>query len=91
MDARDIATGGDNAALATAYNDRLVAQRGIIALFNRRIKSIAINMRDFEVVQFVMIKHARRAATCAASRAALKRRQTISTKGEGLAHAPQSG
>ena len=52
--AGDIAAGRDDAALAAADDQRLVAQGGIVALFDGGIEGIAIEMGDRERVQFGM-------------------------------------
>ena len=48
MQAGDVATGRDDAALATSDNNRFVLEFRIVAFFDRREKSVAINMRDGE-------------------------------------------
>ena len=62
LDPCDIAGGGDHAAPPAADDDRLVAQVGIVALFDRGIEGIAIHMRDPEVEEFGMCGHAGAAA-----------------------------
>ena len=64
--ARDIAGGGDDAAMAAADDDGLVAQRGIVALLDRRIEGVAVHMRDGEPGELWMAGKPRRAAGGAA-------------------------
>ena len=44
--ARDVAGGRDHAALAAADDDRLVGERGIVALFDGGVERVAIDMGD---------------------------------------------
>ena len=55
MDTGDITCRGNNPAPAAANDDRLVEQRGIIALFDAGIKGIAIDMCKAEAEQFRML------------------------------------
>jgi hypothetical protein len=64
--ARDIAGGGDHAAMAAADDHRLVAQRGIVALLDRRIEGVAIHMGDGEPHQLGVPHEPRRPAGGAA-------------------------
>lgn len=54
MNACDVATGGHNTTLAAANDHRLISQLWIVALFNGRVKSVAIDMREAEIKQFAM-------------------------------------
>ena len=44
--ARDVAAGGDDAAFAAADDHRLVGERGVVALFDRGVEGVAVDMRD---------------------------------------------
>ena len=66
-DARDITGGGNNAARAAADDHRLVGKLRIVALFDRRIEGIAVDMGDGKLVQFGMAQQARAAAGAAAA------------------------
>ena len=70
--AGEIAGGGDDAALAAADDQRLVGERRIVALFDRGVEGVAIDMRERQVVEFGMTDEAGRAAT-GATRAGLRR------------------
>ena len=48
LDAGDVAGGRDDAALAAADDDRLVLQLGIVALLDRRIEGVAVDMREMQ-------------------------------------------
>ena len=61
-DAGDIAGGGDHAALSAADDDRLVLERRIVALFDRRIEGVAVEMGDRQAVQLGVADEARTAA-----------------------------
>ena len=54
LDARDIAGGRDDTALATADNDGTIAQAGIVALFHAGVKRVAVHMSDRQVVNFAV-------------------------------------
>ena len=54
VDARDVAAGGDHAARAAADDHGLVGELGIVALFDRRIERVAVDMGDRQLVQFRM-------------------------------------
>jgi hypothetical protein len=54
VDAGDVAGRGYHATLATANDHRPVLQRGVVALFNGRIKRIAVDMREMQPVEFRM-------------------------------------
>tara|TARA_X000000950_G_scaffold285869_1_gene392987 strand:+ start:931 stop:1146 length:216 start_codon:yes stop_codon:yes gene_type:complete len=62
FDAGDVATRGHNPAPTPANDDSLILQRGIIALFNRSIKSVAIDMCHAELYQFSVANKAWRFA-----------------------------
>jgi hypothetical protein len=64
VDPCDIAGGGDDAAFATADNDRLVRKVRIVALLDRRIKGVAVDMGERQAIEFGMIDEAG-AAACA--------------------------
>ena len=57
-----IAGGGDHAAFSAADDQRLVGERGVVALFDRGVERIAIDMRERKVVEFAMTDEARGAA-----------------------------
>ena len=58
----------NDAASSATYNDGLIDQRGVVALFNRRVKRIAIEMGDAELCQFFMFDETGRLAVWAAAR-----------------------
>ena len=60
--ARNVAGGGDHPALAPANNQRLVTQGRIIALLDRRIERVAVDMRDRKGVKLLVLYEARAAA-----------------------------
>ena len=64
--ARDIAGGGDDAAAAAADDDRPVGERRIVALFDRRVEGVAVDMRDGEREKLGLRDDARAAAIRAA-------------------------
>ena len=66
--ARDVAGGGDHAAAAAADDHRLGGERRIVALFDRGVEGVAIDVGDGERAEFVV------AQRCAASRSAAARR-----------------
>ena len=49
--ARDVAGGRDHAALAAADDQRLVGERRVVALLDRGVEGVAIDMRDRERVR----------------------------------------
>ena len=66
MDARDVAGGGDDTTRAAAHNHRLVRKFWPVALLDRGIESIAIDMGDRKRVKFRMADQPRAAAGAAA-------------------------
>ena len=54
---------GIDTALAAANDDRLVGKRGIVALYDRRIEGVAIDMGDRKRLDFRVAQQPRRAAT----------------------------
>ncbi len=64
--ARDIAGGRDDAAGRAADDQRLVGKRGVVALLDRGVEGVAIDMGDGERVDFRVPDEARRAAGLAA-------------------------
>ena len=62
MDAGDVAGGGDHAARAAADDHRLVGKFRPVALFDRRIEGIAVDVGDRELMQFRVAQQARAAA-----------------------------
>ncbi|MCY1250855.1 hypothetical protein D9M72_645370 [compost metagenome] len=68
MDAGDVAGGGDHAALAAADNNRLVGKLRVVTFFDGRVKRIAIDMGQRQVVEFRMPQKPRTTAGKAASR-----------------------
>ena len=71
--ARDVAGGGHHAALAAADDQRLVGERRVVALLDRCVERVAIDMRDGERLQFGVAQDARRAAGRAARGVARRR------------------
>ncbi len=67
--AGDVAAGGDDAALAAPDDQRLVAQGRVVALFDRGVERVAIDVRDGQGAQLGMVDEPRRAAIGAARRA----------------------
>ena len=66
LDAGDVAGGRDDAALAAADDDRLVLQRRIVALLDRRVEGVAVDMGEMQPVELRMPDQARAAAALAA-------------------------
>ena len=64
--ARNVAGGRDHAALAPADNHRLVDERRVVALLDRRIEGVAIDMGDGERAERAVAHEPRRAARSAA-------------------------
>ena len=73
--AGDVAGRGDDAALAAADDHRLGGKRRIVALLDRGVEGVAIDMGDGERAEFVVAQQARRAAGAAARPTAARRRQ----------------
>jgi hypothetical protein len=73
------AGGGDEAA---ADDHRLVAQRGVVALLDRRIEGIAIDMGDGEPGEFGMARDPRRAAGGAARAAVADIGKTVAAEAD---------
>ncbi len=74
--AGDVAGGGDDAAVAAADDQRLVAQCRIVALLDRRIEGVAVDMGNGEARELGMAHEARRAAGGAAARSVASARQS---------------
>ena len=68
VDAGDVAGGRDDAAVAAADDDRLVAQAGVVALLDAGIEGVAVDMGDGEVGELGMGDQAGRSAGGAAGR-----------------------
>jgi hypothetical protein len=66
--------------MAAADDQRFVAQRGIVALLDRRIEGVAIHMRDGEPPQLGMPRKPRRAAGGAAPAAIADIGKTVSAE-----------
>src|SRR5690606_18929966 len=79
-DARHIAGGADDAALAAADDERFVAQFGMIALLDRGIEGVAIEMRDAECVNLVMKDETRPAADGTAGGALCRLGEAVAAK-----------
>ena len=62
LDAGDVAGGRDDAALAAADDHRLVLQFRIVALFDRRIEGVAVDMGEMQPVELGMADQPRAAA-----------------------------
>jgi len=60
--ARDVAARRDHPALAAADHHRLVDQLGAVALLDRGVEGVAVDVGDPEVVQLDMVNAPRRAA-----------------------------
>ena len=57
--AGNVAAGGDHPALATTDDQRLVEQAWVVALFDRGIECVAVDMRDGEFEEFLVCDDAR--------------------------------
>ena len=79
--ARHVAGGRDHATLAAADDQRLVVERRVVALLDRGVERVAVDMRDRERVES-------RVATAAASR---MRRNARHCRGVGEAVAAEAG
>ena len=62
MDACDVAAGGNDAAVAVADDDWLVADIGVVALFYAGVEGVAIHVGGGEVEEFGMRQQAGAAA-----------------------------
>ena len=71
MDAGDVAGGRDDAARAAADDHRLVGQFRPVALFDRGIEGIAVDVGDRQLMKFRVAEQARAAAGAAAPLLAL--------------------
>ena len=80
VDAGQVAAGRDDASMATAYYDGVIAEAGIVTLFDAGVESIAVHVRDGEGVKLRMDNNPG-AAAGGAARAGLKLGQTIATQG----------
>jgi len=69
LDAGDVAGGGDDAAPAATDDQRPVAQGRVVALFDRGVEGVAIDMGDVQPVEFWMGEETRAAAGRAPCRA----------------------
>jgi hypothetical protein len=63
--AGDIAGGRNDTAAAATDDDRLIRERGIVALFDCGVEGIAIEMRYRQKVEFIVINRPRVAAIAA--------------------------
>ena len=66
LDARDVAGGGDDAARAAADDHRLVGQFGTVALLDRGIEGVAVDVGDRKLVQLRVAQQPGAAAGAAA-------------------------
>ncbi len=64
--ARDVAGGADDAAIAAADDQRLVGEARIVALLDRGIEGVAIDVADGKRIELGVTQHARREAARAA-------------------------
>ncbi len=81
MNAGDVAGGGDDAALAAADDDRLVGKLRIVALLDRRIEGVAIDMGERQVDRVrLMPDEARAAAGRATARFAFLLGKAVATE-----------
>ena len=76
----DVAGRGDNAAPSAADDHRLGGKRGIVALLDRGVKGVAIDVGNGKPRQFVMAQQSRRTATAAARRLPRGVGQTVAAK-----------
>ena len=88
---RDIAAGQNDASRAAADDDRLLGEFRPVALFHRRVKGVAIEVRNREVGQLVMRDEARRAAFGAAFRRGRRRCQGGAVAAQSRGHSRSSG
>ena len=68
LDAGDVAGGRDDAAFSAADDHRLVLQLGIVALLDRRIEGVAVDMGEMQAAELGMPNQPRAAAGLAARR-----------------------
>src|SRR5262249_57383468 len=78
--ARQVAGGRDPAAFPPADDQRLVVERGVVALLDRGVERVAIDMRDRERIELRMMQRARRPAGRAARPGAGKLAQTVAAE-----------
>ena len=78
----DVAAGRDHPARAAADDQRLVGELGMVALLDRGVERVAVDVRDRETEQLLMSDQPRRAAGRAARRRplGLERRRTVAAK-----------
>ncbi|MND53049.1 hypothetical protein D3C80_440760 [compost metagenome] len=81
-DAGDVAGGGYDTALAAADNHRLVGKLRIVAFFDRRIKSVAVDMRQCQIVKLTMIDKPGRSAFAATARLRLLLGKAVATEAQ---------
>ena len=80
LDAGDVAGGRDDAALAAADDHRLVLQLRIVALLDRRIEGVAVDMGEMQLAELGMVEQPRAAAGLAARRLPALHRQAVAAK-----------
>ena len=85
VNARDIASGGDNAALAAADDDRQVADVGVVAFLHRGVERVTVDMGDGKLVKLCMNGEARAAASRAAPLRGCLFDKAVAAKSEGEA------
>ena len=85
-DARDVAAGGNDAALAPADDEGLVAKLRIVALLDGGIEGVAIHVGDGEGVQLRVEEKARPAAGRAPLRAFRHGREAVAAEACGGGH-----
>ncbi len=84
VDAGDVAGGRDHPALAAADDHRPVGEGGVVALLDRRVESVAVEMCDGEPVELGVGDEPRAAAMRTASRSRRSRPEAIAAEGGGL-------
>ncbi len=80
MDAGDVAGGRDHATLAAADDHRLVLEVRVVALLDRSIKGVAVDMGEMQAVKLRMPRQPRTAALDAALRQVALQRQAVAAE-----------
>ena len=81
-DAGDVACGRHHAALAAADDHRPVAQGGVVALLDRRIERVAVDVSERQGIKLRVAQQARAAARLASPRNSRLSRQAIAAETE---------
>ena len=84
VSAGNVASGGDDAAFAAADDERLIGEAGIVALLDRGVERIAIDMGDRKRAKLRVDEQPRRPAGRAAAVGGRTGDEAIAAKGIGI-------